>query len=969
MVNGHNIFHESGLTEEFIPDAAGLSEEFTELVFQDTIGLSFSAPSGFYDQSFTLEITPADPAWNVYYTLDGSNPQDSETAIISAGGATIEIDPQSISNRDATPAVLIRASAGTSGIRPSFPEARTYIYLDEVLTQSNPGGSWPDYNVNGQLIDLKMDSRIVNHATYKTLMVPSFMDIPTLSIITDIDHLFDPATGIYVNAWGHGYEWERECSAELIQPDGSEGFKVNAGLRIRGGWSRHDDFPKHSFRLFFRSEYGNAKLVFPLFGDEGVDSYDKIDLRTSQNYSWAQGDRRNTMLRDVFSRDTQRDMEQPYTRSRYFHLYLNGMYWGLYQTQERSEARFAADYFGGKSEDYDVIKVNTEGWDYSIEATDGDFVLWNEIWEMCQAGFTTNKAYYKLEGKDSMGNPVADGQVYVDIDNLIDYMLSIFYTGNFDAPTSSFMTNRGPNNFYAINSRKNKSKGFVFFNHDAEHSMFSDVASPGRGLSEDRVNLATQNDGPKMQVSNFSSFHPQWLHYKLTSNAEYKIRFIDRAYTHLRGNGALTTDRNKERVNSRAAEIETAIVAESARWGDSRRGTSFPYTRDDNWIPQMNKILNDFIPYRNNILIGQLGSAGLYSKLKAASVYRNGTLLEDEIIQVNSPSTLLIKNPNSLSTIYYTIDGSDPRYPGGGIAPEAVSGGQDQVEVYFEASALLKSRIHFGGEWSPIKEIKLISTNEDYSSLAFTEIHYHPEELIIQDDTIISKELEFIELKNIGENAIALAGLVLDSAIYYEFHPDDILVPGAFYVVASKPSKFYLRYGMVASGNYQKNLSNGGEEILLNDPQGNPLINFFYSDDPPWPVEPDGIGNSLVSTEYNPTGNPSNAAYWASSINLGGSPFANEPSPANMGSEKLKNGDVRVYPNPTSDLLNIRLPIEAAGMPAIINVYDIKGKFVFRDVIYGSSTIQLSGRNLSSGIYLIRIQTDDQVFTRKIVFR
>ena len=128
-------------------------------------------------------------------------------------------------------------------------------------------------------------------------------------------------------------------------------------------------------------------------------------LRTSQNYAWSTGDTRNTMLRDVFSRDTQRDMGQPYTRSRYYHLYLNGMYWGLFQTQERSEARFASDYLGGNAEDYDVIKVNTEDWQYRIEATDGDFDNWYEIWNMCQEGFTSNEDYFKLEGKDAEGKP------------------------------------------------------------------------------------------------------------------------------------------------------------------------------------------------------------------------------------------------------------------------------------------------------------------------------------------------------------------------------------------------------------------------------------------------------------------------------------------------------------------------------------------------------------------------------------
>jgi hypothetical protein len=228
-----------------------------------------------------------------------------------------------------------------------------------------------------------MDGKVVNDPIYSNQITTSLMGIPSISIITDLKNLFDPASGIYVNAAGHGLEWERECSTELIFPDGNVGFNVNAGLRIRGGWSRNNDFPKHAFRLFFREKYGNDKLRYPLFGEEGVNEFDKIDLRADQNYAWSNGMENNSMVREVFSRDSQRDMGQPYTRSRYYHLYLNGMYWGLFQSQERSEARYAESYFGGDEEEYDVVKVNTET-GYTVEATDGNLDSWQKLYQMCQ---------------------------------------------------------------------------------------------------------------------------------------------------------------------------------------------------------------------------------------------------------------------------------------------------------------------------------------------------------------------------------------------------------------------------------------------------------------------------------------------------------------------------------------------------------------------------------------------------------
>ena len=70
----------------------------------------------------------------------------------------------------------------------------------------------------------------------------------------------------------------------------------------------------------------------------------------------------------------------PYTRSRYYHLYINGQYWGLYQTQERGEADFAATYMGGDSEDWDCIKTSSPG--YTTTASDGTFDAFNAFHEI-----------------------------------------------------------------------------------------------------------------------------------------------------------------------------------------------------------------------------------------------------------------------------------------------------------------------------------------------------------------------------------------------------------------------------------------------------------------------------------------------------------------------------------------------------------------------------------------------------------
>lgn len=920
-------------------------------VFPDSVQVTFSHQSGFYENPFTLQVVPESDTLDVYYTLDGSHPGYSPSAIKLAGGGSISIDPSSSAGGGVTPGVVVRTSIRANGFVPSYPLSRTFIFLDAVLDQGHPGGIWPTGNINSQVLDFPMDPDITRGARYGSKMLGSLLDVPSISIITANDNLFGASEGIYVNADGHGPEWERECSVELIYPD-SIGFQTNAGLRIRGGWSRHPNFPKHSFRLFFRSMYGDSKLDYPLFGDEGAPDYDKIDLRTSQNYAWAQGDSRNTMLREVFSRDMQRDMGQPYTRSRYYHLYLNGMYWGLFQTQERSEARFASSYLGGAAEDYDVVKVNTEDWQYRIEATDGSLDLWQDVYKLTEQGLENMSNYYKLEGKNSSGNISRSLPKLVDIDNLIDYMIGIFYTGNFDAPTSSFGGNNGCNNFFAIKERDNPTTGFVFFNHDAEHSLFSDPASPGVGITEDRVNLADRTDNLKMTISGFDSFHPQWLHYKLTENAEYRVRFNDRVYKYMKPGGVLSEDKCLERFNQRYDEIEQAIIAESGRWGDANQSNAL--NRDDHWIPEVNKVRNDFFPERMEIFKEQLITGRLYSTVNAPLIEINDDLAWDEVVTIHGNVNLKIFDPGSIGTVYYTINGVDPRAIGGDPSWLAKAT-NDEVTMEISGTTLVRARIRINNQWSALTEMKIMLAEEDYSGLKVTEIHYHPLDSINGADTISNQDYEFLEFRNTGETGINLSGLQLDSAVRYQFPDNEILLPRQFFVVASKPVKFFERYGMIASGNYSGNLSNGGELILLKDAYDNIVLQFRYDDRYPWPVHADGVGYSMVPTKASPEIYPGLPEYWIRSAKIGGSPFANDGNSDITIVQESEISSLSIYPNPARDMIVVKMSGMEQYEEFEIGIYDLKGKKVFETSAINGSRIDLSYANMNSGMYIIDV--------------
>ncbi len=43
------------------------------------------------------------------------------------------------------------------------------------------------------------------------------------------------------------------------------------------------------------------------------------------------------------------------SRGNVVHLYINGLYWGLYNPSERPDDSFAAEHFGGDKSEYDVV--------------------------------------------------------------------------------------------------------------------------------------------------------------------------------------------------------------------------------------------------------------------------------------------------------------------------------------------------------------------------------------------------------------------------------------------------------------------------------------------------------------------------------------------------------------------------------------------------------------------------------------
>jgi hypothetical protein len=164
-----------------------------------------------------------------------------------------------------------------------------------------------------------------------------------------------------------------------------------------------------------------------------------------------------------------------------------------------------------------------------------------------------------------------------------------------------------------------------------------------------------------------------------------------------------------------------------------------------------------------------------------------------------------------------------------------------------------------------------------------SEIMYHPSDpdedevaAGYEDDNVF----EFLELLNIGEGAVSLAGLQFSKGLAFDFSQSSVsrLQPGERVLLVRKRDAFEHRYGPELSariiGEFANDtgLDNSGERLALIAVDGSIVRDFEYNDRAPWPLPPDGGGHSLVLS--NPSFNPDHGvpANWQSSAAPGGTP-------------------------------------------------------------------------------------------------
>jgi hypothetical protein len=273
------------------PEEPNLTEPLTqELTVAPAITASLAG--GFYSDVQTVSLSGGD---SLRFTLDGSVPDVASPAY--TGALTISSN------------TILRARAFESGRIPG-----------PVLTRS--------YFVNE----------------------PSSRTLPVVSLVADPDTLFDGVIGIYSNDTPYPYKGrEVPIRVDFFESDSRPAFSVNAGVRIGGEniWR----FGQKPFNLHLRGRYGDDLIHYPIFPDEPVGTFGRLNLRNGGD-NWSKDMLRDAMMAPLLRGQSENDLSS----YRPAVVFVNGRYWGIHDIRKHFDPVYFANEQQLAEGTYDLVQ-------------------------------------------------------------------------------------------------------------------------------------------------------------------------------------------------------------------------------------------------------------------------------------------------------------------------------------------------------------------------------------------------------------------------------------------------------------------------------------------------------------------------------------------------------------------------------------------------------------------------------------
>lgn len=290
-----------------------------------------SVPAGFYTTAQNVTITTADAGATIYYTLDGTVPTAASTAYTG---------PVNIAATSVLRAIAINPDPN---IPSSFVETNTY-FINESHT------------------------------------------IPVVSTCGDeiTDFLNDVAAGAFTSNFdGHFEFFEKDGS---LAAEG-EGYYNKHG---NDSWA----YDQRGFDFVMKDQYGyNHAIDHQIFPQKNRDEFQRVMCKAAanDNYSFEDG----AHLRDALIHTISQlgDMRMDERTSRFVVVYVDGVYWGLYDIREKVDDADFTEHYYNQPEDQ-ILFLKTWGGTWA-EYGDPTYAEWIALRDYIITGDMTDPVQYE----------------------------------------------------------------------------------------------------------------------------------------------------------------------------------------------------------------------------------------------------------------------------------------------------------------------------------------------------------------------------------------------------------------------------------------------------------------------------------------------------------------------------------------------------------------------------------------------